>query len=101
MSVAQRDDTSGEEGELSLRRARVHVDHAGVGVGLDREEELAEAVDDLGLAVLVLQLAGELGGPLRQVLDLRQVVEDGVLRRVEDSGDSPADQASSLVWYTD
>jgi hypothetical protein len=45
-------------------------------VGIDREEELAQPVDDLVTPVLDLQLARELRRPERQVLDLGQVGED-------------------------
>src|SRR3712207_8850339 len=58
--------------DLVLGRAGVHVDHARVLVGLDVEEELAEAVDDLRAAVLVAQLARELGRPVGEVVESRE-----------------------------
>src|SRR5262249_61135649 len=88
----------GEQGEPVLGRPGGHVDDATGGVGVDREVELAERVDDLGLALLVPEVRGELGGPVREVLDLREVAEDDVLRRVEDGGDGAVDHAYSLVW---
>src|SRR5262249_40427044 len=97
--LTERDHPGGEQGELVLGRPGVHVDDAAGGVGVDREAELAEAVDDLRLAVLVLEFLGELGGPVREVLDLREVAEHDVLRRVEDGGDGAVDHACSLVWY--
>src|SRR5262244_2722319 len=97
--LAERDHPGGEQGELVLGRPGVHVDDAAGGVGVDREAELAEAVDDLRLAVLVLEFLGELGGPVREVLDLREVAEHDVLRRVEDGGDGAVDHACPLVWY--
>jgi hypothetical protein len=59
-----------EELEPILARTGAHVDHARVGVGVDLEEELAEAVDYLVPAVDELQLAGELGRPFGQVVDV-------------------------------
>jgi hypothetical protein len=40
---------------------------------------------------------GELARPLWQVLDGREVVEDLVLRRVEDGGDGACDHGASFV----
>ena len=55
--------------------AGVHVDDAGVGVGVELEEELARVVDDLVVAVDVLEFAGDLCCPVGQVLDIREIPE--------------------------
>src|SRR5262249_20001660 len=60
-----RHDAGGEAEEMFVVRTREHVDDAGVGVGAQLEEELAESVDDRVAAVHEFQFAGELGGPLR------------------------------------
>src|SRR6516165_972130 len=52
-----RNDAGGEAEEVFLVRACEHVDHAGVGVGAQLEEELAESVDDRVAAVHEFQLA--------------------------------------------
>src|SRR5439155_12577492 len=62
-----------EERELVLSGAGEHVDHAGGGLGFDPEEELAEPVHDLVLAVDQLELARELRRPARKVVDVGEV----------------------------
>src|SRR5262245_55459251 len=66
----ERDNAGGEQSHLVFARARVHVDDAGGGVCVDCEAELAQAVHDLGLAALVLELAGEFGRPNWQVVNV-------------------------------
>jgi hypothetical protein len=61
--------------EPVLARPGEHVDHARVAVGPELEEVLAQAVHDLVAAVDALQLPGELGRPVGQVLDVREVGE--------------------------
>src|SRR5439155_6452871 len=68
-AVGQRHYPGGEDRHLVLGGAGEHVDHAGLGVGLDLEVELAEAVDDLVVLALALELSRELGRPLRELLD--------------------------------
>jgi len=83
-----------------LVRAGVHVDHARALVGVDREVELAEAVYDLRLSVLVLELAGEVGCPEGQVLDAGEEVEHGGAGCVEHGSNGAAEhRGTSLVRY--
>src|SRR5207244_6775090 len=87
-TVAEWHDSGREKLERRLVRAGEHVDHARFAVGANLEEELAEAVDDLVAPVDELQLAGELGRPLGQVVDVGEVSEHLVLGCRERGGDS-------------
>src|SRR5262245_60938250 len=58
-----RDDAGGEAEKVVIVRAGEHVDHAGGDVGMQLEEELAECVDDLVVAVDAFEFAGALGRP--------------------------------------
>src|SRR2546427_7927254 len=87
LTAAEVDHAGGEDRELVGRRPRQHVDHAAALVRPDLEEELPEAVDDLVPAVDDLQLAGELGRPARDVLDVGEVGEDAIGGGAEDGGD--------------
>ena len=69
------DNAGGEDRRLLLSRARVHVDHPSALVGFDPEEELAQPIDDLVAAVDDLQLSGEVGRPVGQVLDVGEICE--------------------------
>ena len=60
----------GKQRSASSHRAGEHVDDAGLRVGVDLEEELAQPVYDLVTAVDESQLARELGRPLGQLLDV-------------------------------
>src|SRR5207245_1009569 len=80
-----------KDSHVLLVRAGVHVDHACAQVGVDREVALAEAVDYLRLAVLVLELAGEVGCPEGQVLNTREEVEHLRSGCVEYRGDGVAE----------
>jgi hypothetical protein len=58
---------------------------------VDLEEELAESVHDLLAPVDQLQLAGELGRPFRQLLDVGEVGEDLISRGFE--------RAVTVWWF--
>jgi hypothetical protein len=64
------DPLEAREDSWPTERAREHVDDPAGAVGPDGEEELTEAVDDLVVVAFAAELAGELGRPLRQVLDV-------------------------------
>jgi hypothetical protein len=70
--------------ERVLARAGEHVDHARLAVGAELEEDLTQSVHDLEAPVDELQLAGELGRPVGQVVDVgegRRTLRPWVPRR--------------------
>src|SRR5918996_440545 len=93
-AIGQLDSARREHGHAVLRGAGEHVDDPGCRVGPDREEELAEPVDDLVVVALAAQLSGELGCPFRQVLDVGHVLEDRLPRRSQHGGDGGASHSS-------
>ena len=72
----ERDHACREHGSLFERRPRMHVDHPARRVGVEADVELAETVANLVVSADLDQVAREFVGPVGQILDAGEVVED-------------------------